>query len=122
MQIINGLMLVIALAGVVLNVKKYWQGFLLWMVSNGYWAWYFWRLDETAAALQFTAFAGLCIYGMFAWRQRRAKSITKTKLSELTYHGNVNDATTISELRRRLKSANIITARLLDKLNSKRRK
>lgn len=75
MQYVNGLMLIIALVGVVLNVKKYWQGFLLWFGTNGYWAWYFWRLKETEVALQFAVFAGLCIYGMVAWRGGRAKKV-----------------------------------------------
>ena len=131
MQYINAAMLVIALVGVVLNVRKQWQGFLLWFGTNGYWAWYFWRLNEMAAALQFAAFAGLCIYGMYAWQVRKAKSpkdqdalrraLMGSRLSNLVYQGNVHDAATINELQRRLQANNIVMGRLLFKLHGRRK-
>lgn len=134
------------LMGVVLNIKKERLCFLLWFVSNGCWAWL--TREDYLLSLQFGVFCFVCIYGFFAWRPKKEKN-RKTRtyglpqilecppmppvkppkdktapsvtiLSELTFRGTEQDAETIDELKRRLKTANLVMERLLYKLRHTR--
>lgn len=63
------LIVVIALIGVVLNVRRKWQGFLLWLISNAWWCWHNLVIGEYAQALLFGVFWGLSIYGIYNWKK-----------------------------------------------------
>lgn len=137
------------LTGVVLNIKKVRLCFLLWLVSNGCWAWI--TRAEYLLSVQFGVFCIVCICGFFAWgskkdkrrktragellgipenppmppvkppRDENAPPLITTKLTaELTFRGTEQDAETIDELQRRLRAANSVTEQLLYKLRHTR--
>lgn len=68
MKIIKIAVLIIAAAGAALNVMCRWEGFMLWMVSNGYWIGYNFKQKEYVQAFLFVMNFGLCIYGAISWQ------------------------------------------------------
>ena len=68
----NWIIVFIAFAGVILNIKKHWFCFLLWLISNGYWFVYNIRIGEFAQASIYGVFFILSIYGLFSWRKKAA--------------------------------------------------
>ncbi|MDD5327450.1 MAG: nicotinamide mononucleotide transporter [Phycisphaerae bacterium] len=68
---LNVLMAVVALAGVILNARGKWQGFLLWLISNAWWCGYnIWK-GEYVQAFLFGVFWGLAFFGIFYWKTLR---------------------------------------------------
>jgi nicotinamide riboside transporter PnuC len=63
----------IALAGVVLNARGKWQGFLFWLVSNAYWTWHNATIGEYAQAALLSVFWLLALYGLAYWRTHSRK-------------------------------------------------
>ncbi|MHC4542351.1 MAG: hypothetical protein ACYS74_21630 [Planctomycetota bacterium] len=61
----------VALAGLVLNIAKRWQGYLLWCVSNAYWAYYNYQADEYAQAALFAVFWIASVAGVTVWKRKR---------------------------------------------------
>lgn len=61
----NWLIVVIALIGIVLNVRRRWQGFLFWLISNGWWFWHNLVIGEYAQAVLFFVFWILSVYGIY---------------------------------------------------------
>jgi len=57
----------VALSGLVMNIRKKRAGFVLWLISNGYWAVYNWRAGEYEQGLLFLIFWFMSIIGFFAW-------------------------------------------------------
>jgi len=64
----NWFVVFIALGGVVLNVRKQWQGFLLWLVSNAYWCVYNTARGDYPQAVLYAVFWLLAVYGIYHWR------------------------------------------------------
>src|SRR4030042_6776154 len=65
---INLMMAVIARAGVVLNARGEWQGFLFWLVSNAWWCGHNIYRGEYVQAGLFGVFWLLSLYGIFKWQ------------------------------------------------------
>lgn len=59
---------VIAVVGVVLNVRKKWQCFLCWMFTNAFWFGRNILIGEHAQAATFAVFFAVSFYGLIAWR------------------------------------------------------
>jgi len=67
MNIFNWIILVLAVVGVILNIRKNRVCFLFWQVTNGYWAFYNYQAGEIAEAVTFAVFFFMSIYGFGAW-------------------------------------------------------
>lgn len=61
------LIMTIALAGAILNIKKRWECFIFWLVSNTYWCFYNAVAGEYAEAVTFGLFFLLSSYGLCEW-------------------------------------------------------
>ena len=70
------LVVAIAVVGAVLNVNKWRQWFLLWLVSNSYWCVIAGGQKRWAEATLFAFFFALSLVGMVGWRKQR---VPKTK-------------------------------------------
>ena len=64
----NWLIVIIAVIGAALNIAGRWQGFGLWIISNGYWLIYNLQAGEYAQSVIFAVFLALAIYGIVRWR------------------------------------------------------
>lgn len=64
---------VIALFGVILNIRKRWEGFAVWLISNGYWCWHNVTIGEYAQGATFAIFWLLSVYGLYEWRKAHRK-------------------------------------------------
>jgi len=66
----NWIIVAIALAGVVLNVRRRWEGFLLWLISNGWWFQHNLVIGEYHQAVLFGVFWLLSVYGIYSWKRK----------------------------------------------------
>ncbi|HIJ67461.1 MAG TPA: hypothetical protein HPP87_04590 [Planctomycetes bacterium] len=73
------LIVAIAVVGAGFNVLGRWQGFALWIVSNGYWLAYNWRAGEYAQAIIFAVFLAIAIYGLICWRRRQKPNLSDNR-------------------------------------------
>lgn len=69
----NWIIVFIALAGVVLNIRRKWYCFVFWSASNSWWLVHNICIGEYAQAALFGLFLMFCIYGGDEW-ERRAKA------------------------------------------------
>ncbi len=69
------LMMLLALIGTVLNIRHNPNGFLLWGITNIYWAYHNVTINEYALATQFGVYYGFSAWGYYSWtkRQNQAK-------------------------------------------------
>lgn len=82
----NWIIVIIALIGVVLNVRRKWQCFLFWGASNLWWLRHNICIDEHAQAVLFGVFFLFCIYGLDEWESRakaRKREIHRQEAIEL---------------------------------------
>ena len=56
---VSFLIMIIAMVGILLNVNRKWQGFMCWLVSNGYWFVYNITIEEYLEAMDWAEEAGL---------------------------------------------------------------
>ena len=70
---LHWLIVVIAIAGAVLNIRKHRAGFALWCISNSYWFFHNIRAGEYEQATVFSVFFVLSIIGLWRWSRRPAK-------------------------------------------------
>lgn len=66
----NWIIVVIALAGVVLNVRRRWECFLFWLVSNAWWCGHNLIIGEYHQAVLFGVFGILSVYGIYNWKRK----------------------------------------------------
>jgi len=59
--------MILALVGVVLNVFKRAESFVIWTFTNGYWAVYNYKIHENEQAFLFAAMGIFSIYGAIKW-------------------------------------------------------
>jgi hypothetical protein len=64
---IEWLIVAVAVTGVVLNVLHRWQGFIFWIISNGYWLLCHARSGQWPEAVLFAFFVGVSVWGIIAW-------------------------------------------------------
>jgi len=57
----------LAIVGVILNIRKHWSCFAVWMFTNGFWAVHNFLLGEYAQAILFGIYFGLSIFGLVTW-------------------------------------------------------
>jgi len=60
---------VLALIGVVLNIKKKITCFYIWLFTNASWAVVDFYKDIPAQGILFTLYTGLAVYGILSWRK-----------------------------------------------------
>lgn len=75
----NWIIVMIAITGVVLNIRRKWYCFLFWGVSNLYWLFYNLSIGEYAQAVLFNVFFILCFYGTITWEAKN-KDVHKQNL------------------------------------------
>lgn len=119
------LMAIIGTVGFFLNIRKHWAGYLLWVITSGYWCWRDVTIGEYAQAVMVGAFGIVALCGMIIWLPKKKTkpghpfveftggSSETAKLSELTYQGDIQDAEIIRELKHRLESTYRVTGKLL---------
>lgn len=69
-NILTGLLTILALIGVVLNIKKNKACFYIWLVTNASWACIDFYKDIPAQGILFTIYTGLAVWGIFAWKEK----------------------------------------------------
>lgn len=75
---ITAVLTVLALLGVLLNIKKNYWCFYIWLVTNASWAVIDFYKGIPMQGLLFTVYTGLAIYGLWEWRIKDArKKISK---------------------------------------------
>jgi len=67
---------VLALVGVVLNIKKRIECFYIWFFTNASWAVVDFYKDIPAQGILFTIYTGLAVYGILEWRKDKDGNAT----------------------------------------------
>jgi len=62
---------ILAIVGVILNIKKYRICFAIWLVTNGFWALHNLAIGEHAQAALFGIYFALSVYGLFEWENKQ---------------------------------------------------
>lgn len=68
-EILTYVMMVIALLGSYLNAKRRREGFLLWMLTNGFWIIHNLSVAEYAQAILYSANMVIAIMGFVNWKK-----------------------------------------------------
>jgi hypothetical protein len=71
---------VLAIVGVVLNIRKHWSCFAIWLITNGFWAVHNLLIGQYAQAVLFGVYFGLSIYGLLAWKHTSELDKAKDEL------------------------------------------
>lgn len=74
-EILTYVMMVIALVGSYLNAKQRREGFLLWMITNGFWIIHNLAVSEIAQAILYAANMVIAIMGFINWKKDKIGSI-----------------------------------------------
>lgn len=69
-DLFTGLLTLLALAGVVLNIKKNIICFYIWLFTNSMWAVVDFIKGIPAQGVLFTIYTGLAVYGIYEWRKK----------------------------------------------------
>jgi nicotinamide mononucleotide transporter len=75
-DIFTGILTLLALVGVVLNIKKNIWCFYIWLVTNSCWAIVDFYKGIPAQGVLFTIYVGLAVYGIIEWRKEKKKCLT----------------------------------------------
>lgn len=70
-EILTYVMMVIALVGSYLNAKQRREGFLLWMITNGFWIIHNLTVSEYAQAILYAANMVIAIMGFINWNKNK---------------------------------------------------
>lgn len=65
----TALLTILAIIGVVLNIKKKTSCFYIWTFTNAAWAVVDFYKGIPAQGILFTVYTGLAIYGIYEWRK-----------------------------------------------------
>ncbi len=68
-NIFTGLLTILALIGVILNIKKKRICFYIWVVTNTSWAIVDFYKGIPMQGLLFTVYTGLAVWGIFEWKK-----------------------------------------------------
>lgn len=74
-EILTYVMMVIALVGSYLNAKQRREGFLLWMITNGFWIIHNLTVSEYAQAILYAANMVIAIMGFINWKKDKSGSV-----------------------------------------------
>lgn len=70
-QVFLWVLTIASITATILNIKKYWVAFPMWIVTNSSWAVYNFHNRIYSASAMFTVYAMLAIWGTFEWRDMR---------------------------------------------------
>lgn len=73
-DLFTALLTVLAIVGVVLNIKKHHSCFYIWFFTNASWAVVDFYKGIPMQGLLFTVYTGLAVYGIYEWRKNIAVS------------------------------------------------
>ena len=76
-EMLTYVMMVIALIGSYLNAKQRREGFLLWMLTNGFWIIHNLTVSEFAQAILYSANMVIAIMGFVQWNRKTEVKQTK---------------------------------------------
>lgn len=74
-EILTYVMMVIALVGSYLNAKQRREGFLLWMITNGFWIIHNLTVSEYAQSILYAANMVIAIMGFINWKRDKNGSV-----------------------------------------------
>jgi nicotinamide mononucleotide transporter len=69
---------ILAMIGVVLNIKKKIACFYIWFFTNASWAVVDFYKDIPAQGILFTIYTGLAVYGLIEWRKDKDDATNKS--------------------------------------------
>lgn len=72
MSEISWLMALLAILGTILNLKRRWEGFLLWIVSNSFWFIHNMQIGEYQQASLSCLYTFLAVAGIREWLVNRS--------------------------------------------------
>ncbi len=61
----------LSLVGVVLNIKKKTECFVIWLVTNASWTVYDFSIGAYAQSFLFSIYTVLAVYGLYEWRKKK---------------------------------------------------
>lgn len=61
----------LSIIGVVLNIKKKTECFVVWLVTNASWTVYDFSIGAYAQSFLFFIYTVLAIYGLYEWRKKK---------------------------------------------------
>jgi len=67
-SIITWICAILALIGVILNIKKNYMCFYLWTATNAAWAIIDFQKEIYAQAMLFVIYTGLALWGIYEWQ------------------------------------------------------
>lgn len=68
------LLVLFSLLGVILNIHKRKECFVIWGITNAGWAVYDFRIGAVAQGVLFTVYFGLAIWGIIKWKREEVKN------------------------------------------------
>lgn len=68
-DVFTGVLTLLALVGVVLNIKKNIWCFYIWLFTNSSWAVVDFYKGIPAQGILFTIYTGLAVYGIYEWKK-----------------------------------------------------
>jgi len=71
--ILTGILTILALTGVVLNIKKRIECFYIWLFTNASWAVVDFYRGIPMQGILFTIYTLLAVYGIYEWRKKESK-------------------------------------------------
>lgn len=71
------LLTLFSLIGVILNIHKRRECFIIWSVTNASWAIYDFRIGAVAQGWLFTVYFALAVWGLFKWKREGGDSNAK---------------------------------------------
>ena len=70
----TAILTILALIGVVLNIKKKAACFYIWLFTNASWAVIDFYKGIPMQGVLFTIYTGLAVYGILEWRENKSKT------------------------------------------------
>lgn len=70
----NNIVSIIAIIGVVLNIFKRPESYVIWTFTNAYWVWHNYSIGEYEQAYLFAAMFAASIFGAVKWYKESRKS------------------------------------------------
>jgi nicotinamide riboside transporter PnuC len=62
---------ILSLVGVILNIKKRTECFVIWLFTNASWTVYDYHMTAYAQSALFFIYTCLAVYGLYEWRKKK---------------------------------------------------
>lgn len=92
------IVMVLAILGVVLNIFKRPESYVIWTFTNGFWIYHNYRIGETVQMILFAVMAAVSIYGAVAWYMEKME---KRFISEMRQFELATEFTEDTEKKRK---------------------